>query len=309
MCVATRAIEVAPAPAEQPGVRQDRDGRHGATSVQRLVRGVATLLVAGLSGAVAAAVVSDRPQTVVVERYEPNAGPIAGARLDIQAILFRLEPAVVTIDVTKPASTPSEEILAAGGSTFTDHGTGMIISPDGRVLTNHHVIATAWSIRVWVHGMSTPLAATVVHDDAADDLAVLQVSGASHLATVTFGDSSQVQVGDRVVAIGDALALGSDPTVTSGIISAVGRSLTLPDPNGSWMTLSGLLQTDAALNPGNSGGPLVDSSGQVIGMNTLIASGTATGVVPQDIGFAIPSNEIGGFAGEQTPAKDGDATR
>jgi len=120
------------------------------------------------------------------------------------------------------------------------------------------------------------------------------------VATVTFGDSSQVQVGDSVAAIGDALDLGGDPTVTTGIISAVGRSVPLPDQTGSWMApiLSGLLQTDAPLNPGNSGGPLVDSSGQVIGMNTIIASGTGTAILAHDIGFAIASNGLRAFAAE-----------
>ena len=297
MCVALGGREAAAA--EQHAPPQDPEPRRGAPPGRRVVRGVATVLVAGLTGAAVAGVVAHRPQTVVVERYEPNAAPVAGARLDIQAILFKVEPAVVAIDVTRPTSAPAGAVQASGGATFTtDHGSGMIVSPDGRVLTNHHVIAAASTIRVWVHGMRAALAATVVHDDAVADLAVLQVSGASHLATVAFGNSTQARVGDRVVAIGDALDLGRDPTVTTGIISAVGRSVPLPDPTGSWTfpILSGLLQTDAPLNPGDSGAPLVDSSGQVIGMNTIIASGTGTGTLAHDIGFAIASNDLRAFA-------------
>ncbi|HWE71248.1 MAG TPA: trypsin-like peptidase domain-containing protein, partial [Acidimicrobiales bacterium] len=110
--------------------------------------------------------------------------------------------------------------------------------------------------------------------------------------TVTFGDSSQVQVGDPVVAIGNALALGASPSVTSGIISALNRQVTAGDSIGSSMeTLTGMLQTDAAINPGVSGGALLNSSGQVIGMNTA-ATGSTNGASAQNIGFAIPSNQL-----------------
>jgi len=298
MCVAIRHREVAGP--EQTAAPRNREPRRGASFPRRVAWGMATMVVAGLTGAAVASVVAHRPQTVVVERYAPNAAPVAGTRLDIQAILFRVEPAVVTIDVTKPAPPSAGGLGVIGAATVPDHGSGMIVSPDGRVLTNQHVIAAALTIKVWVYGMSAPLAATVVHDDATADLAVLQVRGANHLTTVTFGDSTQVSVGDRVVAIGDALDLGRDPTVTTGIISAVGRSVPLPDQTGSWMApiLSGLLQTDAPLNPGNSGGPLVDSSGQVIGMNTIIASGTGTAILAHDIGFAIASNGLRAFAAE-----------
>ena len=116
----------------------------------------------------------------------------------------------------------------------------------------------------------------------------------SNLPTVTYGDSDNVQVGDAVVAIGNALGLSAGtPTVTQGIISAKGRTVQASDSTGtSTETLTNMIQTDAAINPGNSGGPLVDSSGMVIGMNTAVASNTDGTSQAQNIGFAIPANKI-----------------
>jgi S1-C subfamily serine protease len=128
--------------------------------------------------------------------------------------------------------------------------------------------------------------ATLLGHDATNDVAVLKVDAASGLPTVTLGDSSQAQVGDDVIAIGNALNLPGGPTVTEGIISAVGR--TLPDP----AEPQNLLQTDAAINPGNSGGPLVNSSGDVVGMNTLVIQAANSQELAQNLGFAIPVNNI-----------------
>ena len=118
------------------------------------------------------------------------------------------------------------------------------------------------------------------------DLAVIQIDGVSNLKPATFANSDTVQVGDSVLAVGNALGYGGAPTVTEGILSAKGRSLTGQSDN-----LTGLLQTDAAINPGNSGGPLVDATGQVIGIDTAVAAGSATEPA-QNIGFAIPSNTV-----------------
>jgi S1-C subfamily serine protease len=110
---------------------------------------------------------------------------------------------------------------------------------------------------------------------------------------VTFGDSSQVQVGDPVVAIGNELALGDSATVTSGIVSALNRQVTAGDSSSNATeTLNGMIQTDAAINPGNSGGALVNAAGQVIGMNTAAAGSSGNGTSAQNIGFAIPSTEL-----------------
>ncbi|MGB7051869.1 MAG: trypsin-like peptidase domain-containing protein, partial [Acidimicrobiales bacterium] len=161
------------------------------------------------------------------------------------------------------------------------------------VLTNDHVIAGAESVTVALDGSTQQLSATVVGADPDKDVALLQIQGQSGLPTVTFGDSSGVQVGDQVVAIGNALALGDSPSVTSGIVSALNRTITAGDSSGGGTeTLNGMIQTDAAINPGNSGGALLDSSGEVIGMNTAAAGTTSDGTSAEDIGFAIPSSEL-----------------
>jgi len=128
----------------------------------------------------------------------------------------------------------------------------------------------------------------LVGADPADDVALVKIKGASGLPTVQLGDSDAAKVGDDVVAIGNALALAGGPTVTEGIVSAKDRTLA-----GQGSDLAGLIQTDAAINPGNSGGPLVNSSGQVIGMNTaVIEDAGSNGAVAQNIGFAIGINRI-----------------
>jgi S1-C subfamily serine protease len=189
-------------------------------------------------------------------------------------------PEVVSIDAKTP--------------TGDDQGTGMIISVAGEVITNNHVIAGATTITVTLFGKTQSMPATLVETDPANDVALLQITGASNLPTVSYGNSDHVQVGDAVVAIGNALGLSAgSPTVTQGIISATGRTVQASDSSGNVTeTLSNMFQTDAAINPGNSGGPLVDSSGMVIGMNTAVASNSSGTSQAQSIGFAIPSSKI-----------------
>jgi putative serine protease PepD len=142
----------------------------------------------------------------------------------------------------------------------------------------------------------------VVGTDPTADVAVLDVVGLKGLPTISWGNAATVRVGDPVVAIGNALGLGGAPTVTEGIISAVGRTITAADETGSnEEVLQGLLQTDAPIAPGNSGGPLVSSSGQVIGMDTAAAS---AGNVGASLGFAIPSNTVSTIADEITSHRD-----
>ena len=154
-------------------------------------------------------------------------------------------------------------------------GTGFVLSADGYIVTNDHVINGATDITVDLHDGKTA-AAEVVAADPNADLAVLKVDR-TDLTPLTIGSSSDLQVGDQLVAIGNALDLSGGPTVTTGIVSATGRSLT--EENGA--TLTDLIQTDTAINPGNSGGPLFDMDGEVVGINTAVA-GQA-----QNIGFAI----------------------
>ncbi|MGH8997201.1 MAG: S1C family serine protease, partial [Acidimicrobiales bacterium] len=149
------------------------------------------------------------------------------------------------------------------------------------------------ALTVTESGSTAAVKATLVGTDQTDDVALLKINGASNLKTITFGDSDKAVVGDAVVAIGNALGLSEgSPTVTQGIVSAIGRHVTAGDTSSGTETLSNLLQTDAAINPGNSGGPLVDSAGQVIGMNTAVAGSTSDGTSAQNIGFAIPSAQI-----------------
>ncbi len=156
-------------------------------------------------------------------------------------------------------------------------GSGFLISPDGLIMTNEHVIDSATSIMVTIAGQSQPVSATVVNSDKDDDLALLQVNAGSNLPYLKLGDSDNSRVGDWAIAIGNPYGL--DNTVTVGVISAKGRPITVGNhdyPN--------LLQTDASINPGNSGGPLLDLNGEVIGINTAVDEQA------QGIGFAIPSN-------------------
>src|SRR5437660_7324643 len=157
-------------------------------------------------------------------------------------------------------------------------GSGFIIDKDGHVLTNYHVIAEARQVEVTLHNRKK-YRATVVGTDRSHDLAVIQIK-APELTAMTLGDSRNLQVGQKVYAIGNPFGLAG--TLTSGIVSSI-RSVQEPDG----MTIDEAIQTDAAINPGNSGGPLLNSHGEVIGINTMIASNVGQNA---GIGFAIPIN-------------------
>ncbi len=256
---------------------------------------VAALIGAGV-GALVARTSSGGGGQTVVEKFSGNTSLINQRPADIQAILAKVLPAVVTIKSTVVVQSPAGGGFFGfgGGGTQTslDEGTGMIIASDGQIVTNNHVVSGASSITVNLNGSAKDLPAKVIGTDPSDDVALIQISGESGLPTVSFGRSAAVKVGDGVVAIGNALGLSGGPTVTAGIISAEGRGLTTQDPNsGATITLANLLQTDAAINPGNSGGPLVNSQGQVIGMNSdeAVNAGSAQA---QNIGFAIPADTI-----------------
>jgi putative serine protease PepD len=191
--------------------------------------------------------------------------------LDIQGLLAKAQPSVVTIHTDESSSSTGQ----TGGA-----GTGVIVSADGDVLTNAHVVARAQTVRVTLDD-GTEYPADVIGSFPDADVALVRVQGASDLTPAQLGNSSEIRVGDEVVAIGNALNLGASPSVTRGIISALDRIIEAPD-----VTLRGLLQTDAAINPGNSGGPLLDAAGEVIGINTAIAADA------QNIGFAIPIDDI-----------------
>ncbi len=172
-------------------------------------------------------------------------------------------------------------------------GTGMVLTSTGEVLTNNHVVEGATSISVTDIGNGRTYKATVVGTDAADDVAVLKLTGASGLTTVTIGDSSAVSVGDAVVSIGNAGGVGGTPSVSIGNVTALNQSITASDGgSASSEQLTGLIETSATLQAGDSGGPLVDSSGRVVGMDTA-ASSTSGGFQIQsgsDQNYAIPVN-------------------
>ena len=229
---------------------------------------VAAIIGAIIGGGVVAASVDGR--TTVVRYEAPQAGTnqrLAEPAVDIQDLLARVEPAVVSISVQ--------------GDVLQGAGTGMVLTADGEILTNAHVVDGATSIEVQLIGEPQPRPAELVGSDSFVDLALIRVRDVENLPTVRLGDSSRLHVGDSVVAIGNALALLGGPTVTTGIVSATDRSI---DEIGD-----GLIQTDAAINQGNSGGPLVDARGEVIGINTAVIRGAA-GAAAEGIGLAIPVN-------------------
>jgi S1-C subfamily serine protease len=179
-----------------------------------------------------------------------------------------------------PAFSPFGEPESRGGGTAT--GSGFVIDGEGHVLTNNHVVEGANRIQVKLGDSDTPHSAKVIGSDPATDLALLKVdTPAGQLHPLPLGHSSEVEVGDPVVAIGNPFGL--DRTVTSGIVSALQRQIQAPDG----FSISNVIQTDAAINPGNSGGPLINARGEVIGINSQIATGGG-GNGNVGVGFAIP---------------------
>jgi putative serine protease PepD len=239
-------------------------------------------LVGGLAGGgLVAALRDDGGTTTVVDRGGDNTSVIAHPK-DIHGILAKVEPGVVAVRTEAFDPRDLFQRFPQQGA-----GTGMILSADGDVLTNAHVVPEGTtSIKVTLDGERDARDADLVGRNPTSDVALLKIRGAKGLRTVELGDSSKLQVGDDVVAVGNALALPGGPTVTEGIVSALDRDI--DSDNG---TLNNLIQTDAAINPGNSGGPLANADGQVVGMNTAVIQ--SSGQEPaQNIGFAIAVNTI-----------------
>ena len=198
---------------------------------------------------------------------------------EIVSVADAVRPAVVFIAVEGVTADQFFQPVPVSGV-----GSGVIYDESGYILTNNHVIENARTIRVVLpDGRDFP--AQLVGRDPQTDLAVLKIDG-QNLPTAPLGDSDQLRVGEWVIAIGNALGLEGGPTVTVGVVSALGRSIEVP----SGAVLESLIQTDAAINPGNSGGPLINLRGEVIGINTAAPGPTQTGFQPSGIGFAISIN-------------------
>lgn len=204
----------------------------------------------------------------------------------IAGVVERVAPAVVSI-LTE--TRVSSYYSYYGESYAQAAGTGMIVTQDGYVLTNKHVIEGARKIQVIMDSGDVYDDVEVVGKDPLNDVAYLKINGVSDLPTVTLGDSKTLAVGEPVLAIGNALGAFQN-TVTSGIISGLGRTIVAADSDGSnEEELSDLIQTDAAINPGNSGGPLVNAAGEVIGINS------ASSTDYNNLGFSIPISATKGM--------------
>jgi S1-C subfamily serine protease len=207
------------------------------------------------------------------QAVEANMPRPAGA-INVAAVVASVEPS--TVSITTHIVQQQGPFQVEGEAA----GTGIVIDSEGHILTNAHVVADATEVKVAVNGEER--SATVVGADRSHDVAVLELDDPSGVHPAKLGSSADVAVGDQVVAIGNALALEGGPTVTEGIISALNRSI---DTESSRLT--GLIQTDAAISSGNSGGPLVNAAGEVIGVNSAVAS-SGGGVQASNIGFVIP---------------------
>jgi S1-C subfamily serine protease len=272
--------------------------------VRRIALQGAALVGAGAAGAaiavgIVAAVGSLGGATTVRElveadsRQPPDPSSFAGSSkaLTIHEIYARAAPGVVQVTATRRVAVESDPFLdpfGFGGTTAETQqalGSGFVIDKAGHVVTNYHVVQGAQQVHVSFSN-NEQLAARVVGRDPSTDVAVLEVKAESRALTpLELGDSNGVRVGDAVVAIGNPL--GEDRSVTSGIVSA--RQRRIVAPNGA--PIDNVIQTDAALNHGNSGGPLLDAQGQVIGVNSQIqtANGSDGNI---GIGFAIPINTV-----------------
>ena len=223
-------------------------------------------------------IVTDEPEETTIDTYRPYGG--SAARLELQdAPAEELSPGEIYAAVAPATVT----VISNSGGAY-GVGTGVIFSTDGYVLTNYHIIAGASECRVWVtdaYGVDAEYNAMLVGGGADEDLAVLKIDG-TDLPFASFGRSDELAVGDKVYAIGNPLGLELRGTFTDGIVSAVDRDV---DMEGVTMTL---IQTNAALNHGNSGGPLVNSRGQVVGINTIKMISDYDTI--EGLGFAIPTS-------------------
>jgi putative serine protease PepD len=248
---------------------------------------LATALLAGaLGGAIGYAAANKHHGSTVVLGSAPRSPAAAGVRPpdSLAGVAAQVEPSVVTVHAT--------------GDQEESVGSGFVIASDGYILTNDHVVATVENSTITVtFSDNSSTSATLTGRDPESDLAVLKVARTG-LPAVELGDSDQVAVGDAVFAVGSPFALAG--TVTSGIVSALDRTIATGGEGGSGPRYYAAIQTDAAVNPGNSGGPLCDMNGQVIGINSVINAVGGGSQEPTNIGiaFAIPIDQARRVASE-----------
>ena len=239
-------------------------------------------------GAVAVYNTLNNKQPVAVPTASPD-GYYTGNSIEfeetsIAGIVSKVTPAVVSI-----VSESYRSSYYGMGSVSRAAGTGMIVSSDGYVITNKHVIDGARNIQIILDNGDTYDSVKLLGTDPLNDVAYLKIDGAKDLPTIPLGDSKTIAVGQPVLAIGNALGAYQN-SVTQGIIGGTGRSVTAGDSTGGSIEyLTDMLQTDAAINPGNSGGPLVNAAGEVIGINTAVSTDA------QGLGFAIPISAVKGM--------------
>ena len=266
-------------PVFQPAPRSPRAGGRGltgllATSLLSAVlasAGTVALVEGGLGTAAAGATQSPNAVTT-----GSSGSPAPATVEDITTVVANAKASVVTI---------TADGLSAGGFSplqvpTTGVGSGVILTSDGYILTNHHVVAGSTTLTVKLaDGREFP--ATLIRTSTTTDLSLIKIN-ATGLAAASIGDSATIQVGQVAIAIGSPLGTYTE-TVTKGIVSGLNRDITVSDQGTrTQVALHGLIQTDAAINPGNSGGPLLDSAGNVLGIDTAVASSA------EGLGFAIP---------------------
>ena len=247
------------------------------------VGGLVAAVVAGGVGFAAGRVGSERATPVRTQVVQAAPETLSGQALDLRTLLEKVTPSVVSIQLGQASG--DQVVPFAAGS-------GVIISADGLVLTNAHVVDGADVIQVQLSDKRT-IRADLVGTSPSHDVALVRLRDTTKLVPATLGSSDAMQVGDQVVAIGNALALGDTPTVTTGIVSAKGRTL-----QDGQTTLKNLIQTDAAINHGNSGGPLLNAAGQVVGINSAGIPDA------ENLGFAIEIDAIRPLIDELKTGKD-----
>jgi S1-C subfamily serine protease len=281
---------VPPVGAPQPAATDERSSRR--TGRLRI----------GIAGLVAGALIGGGAGAGVATLTDGNSAP-AATSASAQNVTIQNPETATTATAAAAKAAPSVVTIYVASATTSASGSGVVLTEDGYVVTNNHVVAEAGTdgtVQVRIAD-GTLYDATVVGTDPASDLAVVKLDGAKNLQPATFADSDKVQVGDVAVAIGAPLGLSN--TVTDGIISATDRAVATGSTQND-ATVIDALQTDAAINPGNSGGALVNGAGEVVGINTAIATVASGASSSQSqsgnigVGFAVPANTVDRIAKE-----------